>query len=273
MIESILQRFAQGEDLTKEDLCTLLRVPVGSRDYYNLLAEANGYSRKAFEGKGLLFGQIGLDIQPCRINCKFCSLAADFLKGCTPFIRDPDDTVQLAKQLADSGVDGEIAEEIPDTTGECQITLELFKDALKKYADQHNGAFPAGEDLDGVRELLKAGLLPLQATICPGAAGVDAPAETIDTFGEANCSFIYFGGFTTKSNPKLPLVVDWPLNHEGAVNVLLVDGTIEKLDIDAGNCKRIVSKLQTIYQYREKEFRRLIELADKLDRKFGLDQQ
>lgn len=179
----------------------------------------------------------------------------------------------IREQLADSGVDGEIAEEIPDTTGECQITLELFKDALKKYADQHNGAFPAGEDLDGVRELLKAGLLPLQATICPGAAGVDAPAETIDTFGEANCSFIYFGGFTTKSNPKLPLVVDWPLNHEGAVNVLLVDGTIEKLDIDAGNCKRIVSKLQTIYQYREKEFRRLIELADKLDRKFGLDQQ
>ena len=104
MIESILQRFAQGEDLTKEDLCTLLRVPVGSRDYYNLLAEANGYSRKAFEGKGLLFGQIGLDIQPCRINCKFCSLAADFLKGCTPFIRDLDDTVQLAKQLADAGV-------------------------------------------------------------------------------------------------------------------------------------------------------------------------
>ena len=42
-------------------------------------------------------------------------------------------------------------------------------------------------------------------------------------------------------------------------------GTIEKLDIDAGNCKRIVSKLQTIYQYREKEFRRLIELADKLN--------
>ena len=154
-----------------------------------------------------------------------------------------------------------------------EARVELFKDALKKYAEQHDGAFPAGEDLDGVRELLKSGLLPLKATICPGAAGVDTPAETVDTFGEANCSFVYFGGFTTKSNPKLPLVVDWPLNHAGAVNVLLVDGTIEKLDIDAGNCKRIVSKLQTIYQYKEKEFRRLIELADKLDKKFGLDQQ
>lgn len=179
----------------------------------------------------------------------------------------------VREYLADSVDAGETVEEIPDTTGECQITLELFKDALKKYAEQHDGAFPAGEDLDGVRELLKSGLLPLKATICPGAAGVDTPAETVDTFGEANCSFVYFGGFTTKSNPKLPLVVDWPLNHEGAVNVLLVDGTIEKLDIDAGNCKRIVSKLQTIYQYKEKEFRRLIELADKLDKKFGLDQQ
>lgn len=37
MIEPILQRFARGEDLTREDLCALLRVPVGSRDYYRLL--------------------------------------------------------------------------------------------------------------------------------------------------------------------------------------------------------------------------------------------
>lgn len=49
MIEPILQRFARGEDLTREDLCALLRVPVGSRDYYRLLSEANAYSRRAFD--------------------------------------------------------------------------------------------------------------------------------------------------------------------------------------------------------------------------------
>lgn len=103
MIEPILQRFARGEDLTREDLCALLRVPVGSRDYYRLLSEANAYSRRAFDGKGLLFGQIGLDIQPCRINCKFCSLAADVLKDCVPVVRDLHSTAQLARELAESG--------------------------------------------------------------------------------------------------------------------------------------------------------------------------
>ena len=58
------------------------------RDYYRLLSEANAYSCRAFDGKGLLFGQIGLDIQPCRINCKFYSLAADVLKDCVPVVRD-----------------------------------------------------------------------------------------------------------------------------------------------------------------------------------------
>ena len=216
----------------------------------------------AREGSGFLAtGNSTLDGNQGKLIHQLLIPAAIGAMAVKEYLPDSDDALE------------EEAEEIPDTTGECQITLELFKDALKKYAEKHDGAFPAGEDLEGIRELLKTGLLPLKATICPGAAGVDVPAETADAFGDANCSFVYFGGFDTKSNPKLPLVVDWPLNHEGAVNVLLVDGTIEKLDIDAGNCKRIVSKLQTIYQYKEKEFRRLIELADKLDRKFGLDQQ
>ena len=37
------------------------------------------------------------------------------------------------------------------------------------------------------------------------------------------------------------------------------------------NCKRIVSKLQTMYQYNEKEFQNLIRQADKLDKMFELE--
>lgn len=165
---------------------------------------------------------------------------------------------------------GQKAEPQPDTTGECQITLELFKDALARYAEKHGGAYPKGENIEGIRELLKEKLLPFKATVCPGA-GEDEPAESAEAFGPHNCSFIYFAGFNTKSNPKLPLVADWPFNHDGAVNVLLVDGTIRKLDLETGNCKRIVSKLQTIYQYNETDFRDLIQQADKLDKTFELD--
>ena len=221
----------------------------------------------AREGSGFLAtGSSTLDSNQSKLIHQLLIPAAIGAMTVREYLADSEDGF-CEKSISD------VAGLLPDTTGECQITLGLFRDALRKYAEQHDGAFPAGEDLDGVRELLKTGLLPLEATICPGAAGMDVPAETAEAFGDANCSFVYFGGFTTESNPKLPLVVDWPLNHAGAVNVLLVDGTIEKLDFDTENCKRIVSKLQTIYQYKEKDFRRLIELADKLDKKFGLDQQ
>ena len=104
MIDAILNRFADGQELNREELCALLSVPVGGRDYYALLATANEYSRQTFHGEGFLFGQIGLDVQPCRINCKFCSMAADVLKDRTPVVRSLEQTVRQAKELAESGV-------------------------------------------------------------------------------------------------------------------------------------------------------------------------
>lgn len=164
----------------------------------------------------------------------------------------------------------EDAEE-PDTTGDCQIRLELFKDAMAKYAQRHNGSYPEQENLEGIRALLSEKLLPIEATLCPGAFGACKPAKSPERFDADNCSYLYFRGFTTKSNPKLPLVADLPFNHKGAVNVLLVDGTIEMLELEAGNCKRIVSMLQTIYQYRETDFQNLIRQADKIDKTFKLE--
>jgi len=161
--------------------------------------------------------------------------------------------------------------EAPDTTGECQLRLEQFKSALSAYAEKHNGAYPAKNDIEGIRELLAGKFLPLEATICPGAASEDTPAADAKSFDYANCSYVYFGGSTVKSNPKLPLVADWPLNHKGAVNILLVDGSIEKIDLETTNCKRIVGKLQAMYHYNEEEFQNLVKQADALDKLFELE--
>lgn len=165
----------------------------------------------------------------------------------------------------------ESTEEAPDTTAECQLKLEQFKSALAGYAAKHDGAYPAKDGLEGIRELLAGKFLPLDATVCPGAAGEDVPAASAQAFDYSNCSYLYFGGFTEKSNPKLPLVADWPLNHSGAVNVLLIDGTIEKLDLKTNNCKRIIGQLQSMYHYSEEEFRNLIRQTDAIDKLFELE--
>lgn len=177
----------------------------------------------------------------------------------------------LVKQYMDKNGGNEPKAEAPDTTGECQIRLEQFKSALAAYAAKHNGTYPAGNGIEGVRELLAGQFLPLEATICPGAADEDAPAADAKSFGYDNSSYVYFGGFTAKSNPKLPLVIDWPLNHKGAVNALLIDGTIEKIELETTSCKRIVGKLQAMYHYNEEEFQNLIKQADALDKMFELE--
>ncbi len=104
MISDILHKFTAGETLAREDLLSLLGIHVGSEAYYRLLAAANAYSRQTFLGKGIVFGQIGLDNQPCRVNCKFCSLAAA-VRGSEPcMIRSLEETRERAQALIDAGI-------------------------------------------------------------------------------------------------------------------------------------------------------------------------
>lgn len=152
----------------------------------------------------------------------------------------------------------------------CRSRLEVVRDALMKYAAGHDGAFPAQAGISGLRELLSGGLLSPGALICPGSE--DEPAKDVESFTFDNCSYLYFEGLTRKSNPKLPLLIDWPFNHAGRVNVILVDGTIETLEVpEAENCRKIASYLQTRYQYSEAEFRELFRKAARLDQQFELE--
>ena len=138
-----------------------------------------------------------------------------------------------------------------------------------KYAAAHGGAFPAQAGIGGLKELFSCGLSPA-ALVCPGSE--DEAAKDAEEFSFDNCSYLYFNGYTKKSNPRLPLLIDWPFNHAGSINVILVDGTIETLQIsDADNCRKIVSYLQTRYQYSEEEFRELFRKAAQLDQQFELE--
>ncbi|MEG0910434.1 MAG: radical SAM protein [Ruthenibacterium sp.] len=105
MTHEILKRAAAGETLSKADACTLLSFAIGSKDYYDLLYTANAYSRAAFDGRGVLFAQIGLDAQSCPVNCKFCSLSQDLRCDLPAEIKSISDTVEEAKLLAQSGIE------------------------------------------------------------------------------------------------------------------------------------------------------------------------
>jgi len=74
-IENILKK---GEDcigLNENEAQTLLCLDLGSKEVYALMETANRISREQFKGKGESHFHIGVNVEPCRFNCKFCSLA------------------------------------------------------------------------------------------------------------------------------------------------------------------------------------------------------
>ena len=99
MDKQLYDKILSGQKLEKEEAAQLLATPTGSRDYYELLYLANDYSRRTFGGKGLVFAQIGLDMQPCGVNCRFCSMAKDAMCGKEGFVRPLEDAVEEAKAL------------------------------------------------------------------------------------------------------------------------------------------------------------------------------
>lgn len=74
-IERILRDAADGRPITRSQSVTLLSLPEDSLEAAMLRATANGVSRRRFGNRGLLLGQIGVDMAPCEGDCAFCFFA------------------------------------------------------------------------------------------------------------------------------------------------------------------------------------------------------
>lgn len=47
-----------------------------SNEYFELLYRAKQYAQTTFDGRGYVFAQIGINGEPCSVNCGFCSMAS-----------------------------------------------------------------------------------------------------------------------------------------------------------------------------------------------------
>lgn len=178
MDHSIKARIEAGEKLSREEAVQLLETPVGSREYYELLYLANQYSRKAFEEKGLIFAQMGLDMQPCGVNCKFCSMAKDSMCGKESFIRSLEEVAEEAKALADT----DIQDLFLMTTA--QFSQELFLEYGKAVRavlppDMRLVANIADFDAEYAQKLKEAGFTGVYH-ICRLREGIDTGAKLED---------------------------------------------------------------------------------------------
>ncbi|MBB5348023.1 radical SAM protein [Desulfoprunum benzoelyticum] len=73
-VEEILGKGRDGAGISGEEALVLLHLDADSREGYALLESANHLSRTAFGDKGELHFHIGLNVEPCPMDCSFCSL-------------------------------------------------------------------------------------------------------------------------------------------------------------------------------------------------------
>ena len=99
MLNTILKKVDDGISLTKNDAISLLNIDNFSADYYSLISKSNEQSRKKFNNKGYIFAQLGLNINSCSGNCKFCSIAKDNIKTEINFRKTDDEIIDLIKNM------------------------------------------------------------------------------------------------------------------------------------------------------------------------------
>jgi biotin synthase len=76
-LNHILQCALDGDAPTRDDCVYLLGLPAASLEAAAIRAMADVISRRRFENRAMLLGQIGVEIAPCPGNCKFCTFGED----------------------------------------------------------------------------------------------------------------------------------------------------------------------------------------------------
>jgi len=73
-IEDILKKGMDFAGIGREEAAELMRLELHSKETYALMHTANRMTREQFNSKGENHFHIGVNVEPCPLNCSFCSL-------------------------------------------------------------------------------------------------------------------------------------------------------------------------------------------------------
>ncbi|MDD9303039.1 MAG: radical SAM protein [Desulfobacter sp.] len=75
-IEEILDK-SMDDGITRSDALELIHLDLHSKETYALMETADRLSRQTFGSKGENHLHIGVNVEPCPLNCRFCSLTRE----------------------------------------------------------------------------------------------------------------------------------------------------------------------------------------------------
>lgn len=103
-IDKILNAVRNGKLLDKEEVITLLNIKNNSDEYYKLLSLSNEMTRYEFNNQGFIFAQIGLNAEPCSVDCNFCSMRKSHYVMDSIWKKDIDTALSEAKAILENGI-------------------------------------------------------------------------------------------------------------------------------------------------------------------------
>ena len=103
-VDEILNIARNGKQLSKEEAISLLNIKNNSNDFYKLISLANEMTHSEFKHKGFIFAQIGLNADPCSVNCKFCSMGKNHYAMESIWKKSIESIVPEVKSLVEEGI-------------------------------------------------------------------------------------------------------------------------------------------------------------------------
>lgn len=101
-IEAILENAAGGRAVTQKEAVKLLELPENSLEAALLRVTANAVSRRRFDNRAVLLGQIGVDMAPCDGDCAFCFFARSHT-SIEASVLPTDDIIERCNRFAAGG--------------------------------------------------------------------------------------------------------------------------------------------------------------------------
>ena len=98
-MKEIFKKIEANVELSREEVSMLLSVDTTGEEYYRLLYLARRHSEKSFVNRGYVFAQIGINAEPCSVNCNFCSMAANHYALPNRWQKTVAEVVEGVKQL------------------------------------------------------------------------------------------------------------------------------------------------------------------------------
>lgn len=178
MMKTIDQLENRKQNLCDNEILELLNINNESADYYRLLAASNHLSRQKFGQKAYVFAQVGINAEPCPINCKFCSMGYEHYSLDDKWQKGEDDILYELESLQQQGIDDFFLMTTADYP--LQRFLEIAKKVKSKLRPDQRFVANIGDfDLNDAIKLMETGIT--------GVYHINRLREGTDTLAKTEC--------------------------------------------------------------------------------------